>query len=94
MADAEVPDLYVDQFRTTIGAFGIAMTLGISPAHPSPGQSEGPRDLVRLRTSLEHAKVMTMILKRQLKRFEEETGQPINIPRVVMNGLGLSSEDW
>ena len=94
MAEADVPDLYVDQFRTTIGAYGVAMSLGISPAHPVPGQGEGTKDLVRVRMSLEHAKVMVMILKRQLKRFEEETGQPVNIPRVVLNGLGLSSEDW
>ena len=33
--------------------------------------------------SLEHAKVMTMLLKRQLKAFDEQTGVPINIPRQV-----------
>lgn len=44
--------------------------------------------------SLEHVKVMTMLLKRQIKAFEEQTGVSINIPRQVFNGLGLSQEDW
>jgi hypothetical protein len=44
--------------------------------------------------SLEHMKVMAMLLKRQLKAYEEQAASPINIPRQVYNGLGLSQEDW
>jgi hypothetical protein len=94
MADGELPEFYVDQFRMTVGAYGIAMTLGLTPPHPAPGQGEVTRDVTRLRMSLEHAKVLAMIMKRQLKAFEEQAQVQINIPRQVYNSLGLSSEDW
>lgn len=90
----DLPEFYIDQFLVTLGAFGATMTFGLSFPHPSPGQSPQPQEIVRLRMSLEHAKVMTMLLKRQIKAFEEQTGVAINIPRLVYNGMGLSQEDW
>jgi len=89
-----IPEFYIDQFRVTLGAFGAAMTFGVSDPHPNPGQIQPAQDTVRLRMSLEHAKVMAMLLKRQIKAFEEQTAISINIPRQVYNGLGLSQEDW
>jgi hypothetical protein len=94
MAEPELPEFYVDQFRITLGAYGAAVTFGITAPHPTPGQVQPSRDLVRLRMSLEHVKIMAMILKRQAKAFEEQTGAAISIPRAVYNGLGLSQEDW
>ena len=94
MPEPEMPEFYVDQFRISLGAYGAAITFGLTPAHPTPGQMQPAQDLVRVRMSLEHVKVMTMILKRQVKAFEEQTASTINIPRAVYNGLGLSQEDW
>jgi len=94
MAEPEVPEFYVDQFLVTLGAYGAAITFGLTAPHPTPGQMQPAQDRVRLRMSLEHVKVMTMLLKRQTKAFEEQTGATINIPRAVYNGLGLSQEDW
>ena len=94
MSEPDVPEFYVDQFRVTANAYGLALTFGLTPPHPQQAQPVIPRDLVRLRMSLEHAKIMVMILKRQLRAYEQETGLPINIPHAVYHGLGLSSEDW
>jgi hypothetical protein len=94
MPEPELPEFYVDQFRVTLGAYGATITFGLTPPHPSPGQVQPAQDLVRLRMSLEHVKVMIMLLKRQAKAFEEQTGTTVNIPRAVYNGLGLSQEDW
>jgi len=94
MAGSEVPDFYADQFRVNVAPFGCAMTFGLSDAHPSPGQMQPAQDIARIRMSLEHLKVMTMLLKRQLKAYEEQSSAPINIPRQVYNSLGLSQEDW
>ncbi len=89
-----LPEFYIDQFRVNVAPFGAAMTFGVGDPHPNPGQIQPVQDVVRLRMSLEHLKVMTMLLKRQLKAYEEQTGMPINIPRVVYNAVGLSGEDW
>lgn len=91
---SEIPEFYVDQFTVSFSAFGGSMTFGLTAPHPAPGQMQTPRDIVRLRMGLEHAKVMAMLLKRQIKAFEEQTGIVIAIPRQVYNGLGLSQEDW
>jgi hypothetical protein len=91
--DPEVPEFYVDQFTVTAGTYGLAMTFGLTPPHPAPGQTIPPREIVRLRMSLEHAKVMAMILRRQLKRYEEEMA-PINLPMKLASSLGISPEDW
>ena len=48
-----------------------------------------------VRTSLEHAKAMAIILKKQLKNYEDGNGAPIVLHPAVWKGLGLSKqEDW
>jgi hypothetical protein len=94
MPEPGVPEFYVDQLVVSFGAYGVAITFGLTPPHPTPSQTPQSQELVRLRMSLEHVKIMTMLLKRQVKAFEEQTGITINIPRAVYNGLGLSQEDW
>jgi hypothetical protein len=89
-----IPEFYIDQFRVTVSPFGGAMTFGLSDPHPSPGQIQPQQDTVRLRMSLEHMKVMVMLVKRQIKNYEEQMAAPINIPRQVYNGMSLSEEDW
>ena len=44
--------------------------------------------------SLEHAKVVAMVLKRQLKEYERSTGTSIQLPADVYTGLGVAEEDW
>ena len=93
MAESQIPEFYVDQFRMNASPYGTAITFGLSSPHPTPGQQQ-VEDKVLVRMSLEHMKVLAIILKRNLKAYEEQTQAPINIPRVVLNQLGLSHEDW
>ncbi len=87
-------DLYIDGFQMGIAPFSVALAFGISPA-PGSGSPQAPKPLVTIRMSVEHAKVMTIIMRRQLKQYEESLGQPIPIPPQVYQQLGLSPrEDW
>jgi hypothetical protein len=43
--------------------------------------------------SLEHAKAMVMIMRRNLKRWEGEN-QPIYLPTEAYRRLGLEASDW
>ena len=48
-----------------------------------------------IRMSLEHAKLMAIILRKQLRQFEQQLGQEIALPAQVFQQLGLSpKEDW
>ena len=89
----DVPEFYVDQFRMHLSPYGAAMTLGLASPNPTTGQAQ-MQDTVLVRMSLEHMKVMAMALKRNLKAYEEQTQATVNIPRVILNQLGLSPEDW
>jgi len=89
----DVPEFYVDQFRMNLTPYDVAITLGLASPNPTTGQAQ-VQDTVLIRMSLEHLKVMAIMLKRNLKVYEDQMQAPINIPRVVMNQLGLSQEDW
>ena len=94
MPDEEsVPDVYTDQFLITSGIWGVAMTFLKSPPHPSPGQAPQPDPQATVRMSLQHAKVVAMMLRKQLKTWERENVE-IAIPNSILNQLGLSPEDW
>lgn len=94
MAESEIPDVYIDQMRVTVGVFGVTITFALSEPHPSPASAPKPEEKVRVRTSLEHAKIIAMLLKRQLKQYEEQSGTKIEIPSDVYRGLGVAEEDW
>lgn len=44
--------------------------------------------------SLEHLKVMVMVLRKNLKGYEQRTGITIELPFDMLNAMGLSKEDW
>lgn len=93
---ADVPDVYCDQLNLTHSPWGVALTFGLTPniAPSVPGQHPAETQAI-VRMSLEHAKVMAMLLRRVLKQYELETlGDPIKIPLSVLEGLKLSDSDW
>ncbi len=91
--DGQTPDVYADQFMITTTLWGAALSFSKMPPHPMPGQAPQGIPQAVVRMSLEHAKVMTMIMKRQLKNYELENGE-VNIPVNALNAMGLSREDW
>ena len=89
----DIPEFYVDQFRMNLNPYGGAVTLGLATPNPTTGQAQ-VNDTLLVRMSLEHMKVMAMILKKNLKGYEEQLQAPINLPRQILNQMGLSNEDW
>ena len=93
MPEGEPPDVYADQFIVTTSLWGAALSFSKMPPHPAPGQAPQGVPQAVVRMSLEHAKVMTMIMKRQLKNWERENVE-IALPQAALNQMGLSLEDW
>jgi hypothetical protein len=89
----EIPEFYVDQFRINLTPYSAVVTFGLASPNPTTGQAQ-VEDTVLLRMSLEHMKIMAIIMKRNLKAYEEQTQATVNIPRAILNQLGLSQEDW
>ena len=90
----EALDAYADQFLITIGPFGAHLSFLVSQPHQDPSKPLPATNVATIRMSVEHAKVMIMIIKRHIKKIEEQTGVQAKVSNVVLNQLGVSPEDW
>ena len=93
MPDEEAPDVYADQFIVSNNIWGTALTFLKAPPHPAPGQTPQAERQVTVRMSLQHAKVVAMLLRKTLKSWERENVE-IALPHAVLNAMQLSAEDW
>ena len=92
---AEVPDIYSDQVSLAQTPYGIALTFSISPSNPSLMGQTPPETRAVVRMSLEHAKIMTMVIRRALKQYElEHLGDPIPLPKSLLDTQKLDPSDW
>ena len=89
-----VPEYYADAFQVTINPFSVSMTFTLREPHPSPARREPGRDVATIRLSPGHAKIVCMMLAKQLKQYERESGSPISLPHAIYSQLGLAEEDW
>ena len=89
----DVPDVYTDQVTMAQSPYGITFTFSVSSSTPSLQNQAQPQ--VVLRMSLEHAKVLAMLIRRNLKQYElEHLADPIRIPAAVLQQMRLSEQDW
>jgi hypothetical protein len=87
------PVVYSDGIQ--IGVSPFTVTLGFTLAPQAQPGTQVATPVATVRMSLEHAKVMAIILRRQLKQFEEQLGTEIPLPAQVYQQLGVSpKEDW
>ena len=90
----DFPDIYADAFQITTTPFGVNMTFSLRDPHPSPGKLTPGRDVVRVRMSPEHAKIVAMMMVRQIRGYERNSNIKIAIPAEVYTQLGIAEEDW
>ncbi|MEJ5222448.1 MAG: hypothetical protein WHT63_10640 [Tepidiforma sp.] len=94
MADG-VPEVFSDTFEFTFTAYGLAIAFGARPVRqPSDGAAAEPGDRAVVRMSLEQAKVLAMLLRRELNRYEVAAGIEIALPPEVYQSLELDPRDW
>lgn len=92
----QVPDIYCNGVEMGISPYDLTIELQLNS--PSKGgDKQAPAQVVvgRVRMSLEHAKVFAIILKKNLKGYEDKTGGLIRVHPDLLKGLGVSrEEDW
>lgn len=92
---AEPVDIYSDAFQLNTGPYGACLNFMLSPSTPpAPGKMAQSDTLATVRMSLEHLKLMTFVLRRQIMSHEQQTGVDIQVPSQVLNSLAISVEDW
>ena len=84
-----LPEFYVDGYRfaATPYTINLVFTLGTGT-----GQT---RNLVNVRMSPSHAKVMAILFKRNVQSYEEQFGSEITIPQKILDQFGINPPvDW
>ncbi|MGH7164755.1 MAG: hypothetical protein ACREIS_04430 [Nitrospiraceae bacterium] len=91
----EPVDVYCDQFQINLGVSGCACNFSLSSAvPPAPGVPPQAERVATIRMSLEHLKLMTFLLHRQLVQYETQAGVSVPIPVPVLGSLQIRQEDW
>lgn len=87
-------DTYSDQFMVTTTSWGANLSFLVNTPHPEAAKPVPAERVATIRMSNEHLKVMAMIIVRQIKKMEGETGVKINVDSRVLNSIGIAREDW
>jgi len=89
---SEIPEYYSDAVEINLNMpWTVALTFGLRATTPD----QKPTEVVRVRMSPEHAKVTAMILRKNIKKYEEQAKTSINLPAEMYTRLGLDSiDDW
>ncbi len=91
----EPVDIYSDSFQLNTGPYGSTLNFMLSPSTPpAPGKTPQSETLATIRMSLEHLKLMTFVLRRQIMIHEQQAGVNIQVPTQVLHSLGINPEDW
>lgn len=91
---AESIDVYSDQFMVSIGPYGASPSFALSTAHPEPTAPKPAERVATIRMSVEHLKVMTMIILRHVRKIEAEMGVAYQVPSQLLAQMGIAREDW
>jgi len=87
-------DVYSDEFLVTITSWGANLSFLVNTPHPEPTKRVPAERVATIRMSTEHLKIMAMIIVRQIKKVERDTGVKTEIDPRVLNNLGIAREDW
>lgn len=88
----EIPDIYCDSVQMGLTPYDVMIELLRRP--PVLGAEGKPVRVGTIRMSLEHAKVFAIMLRKNLKSYEDTTG-PIPMHPNLIKELGISkAEDW
>lgn len=88
---AEVPEYYSDAVNINLAMpWTVALTFAVREL--GPDAKPVPKAIIRM--SPEHAKVTAMLLRKNLKKYEEDTKTPINLPGDLYAQLKLDPLDW
>ena len=91
----DVPEVYCDGVQIGLSAYTVSLSLTMQPVGAGAAGTVAPTRVANVRMSLEHAKVMAITLRKNLKRFEDQTGVDIQVPKQLYQQLGISQqEDW
>ena len=87
---SELQELFSDVFGTHINPWSAAITFGQRATRPE----DDNHYTIRMRMPLQQAKALAVMLLRNIRQYERQMKVEIELPKVVLDGLGIAADDW
>lgn len=81
-----LPEYYTDSVNFMTNIYGFTLEFGVMQAQDQP-----PRSQVRIKMSPQHAKIMSLLLRKNVQEYERRIGTII-LPEELYKDLGISDE--
>jgi hypothetical protein len=82
----DIPEYYTDSVNFMTNIYGFTLEFGVMQQQDDP-----PRQQVRIKMSPQHAKIMSLLLRKNVQEYERRIGTVI-LPEGLYNDLGISDE--
>jgi len=82
----DVPEYYTDSVNFMTNIYGFTLEFGVMQ-----GQDEPPIQRVRVKMSPQHAKIMSLLLRKNVQEYERRIGTII-LPDGLYDDLGITDE--
>lgn len=82
----DLPEYYTDSVNFMTNIYGFTLEFGVMQQ-----QEEPPRGQVRIKMSPQHAKIMSLLLRKNVQEYERRIGTII-LPEGLYNDLGISDD--
>jgi Protein of unknown function (DUF3467). len=91
--DEDYPEVYTDGVEFQFSPYTVTLSFTMAPV--GRGATAPPERVANVRMSLEHAKILAILMRKNLKGVEDQLGAQIVLPSAVYQQLGISpQEDW
>lgn len=80
------PEYYTDSVNFMTNIYGFTLDFGVMEAQDQP-----PRSQVRVRMSPQHAKIMSLLLRKNVQEYERRIGTII-LPEGLYKDLGIEDD--
>jgi hypothetical protein len=84
--ERELPEFYTDSVNFMTNIYGFTLEFGVMQAQDDP-----PRPQVRIKMSPQHAKIMSLLLRKNVQEYERRIGTII-LPEGLYNDLGITDD--
>ena len=81
-----LPEYYTDSVNFMTNIYGFTLEFGATQAQDQP-----PRPLARIKMSPQHAKIMSLLLRKNVQEYEKRIGTVI-LPDGLYQELGIQDE--
>ena len=87
-------DVYTDSAGLSMSDWGANLQFFVRGPVQSDGQATQLIDLGTVRMSNQHLKVLTYIIRRQIRNHESEAQFQFEVPKRTLETFGIIDQDW